>query len=735
MKMNKLMLITVGVITLTGSVGLVGCSSSDDIAEDVNPTYNPETNEVTTQFVLNVEAAPNQFTRQSSTTVQRNSNFRGMQDAKLIALSTGNSSWLAPFAGNSQGDATASPAVAAYSVNKTFNLGTLYGSSAVTASDNNTSSSRRVLELAMPIGTDAMLVYARAIPGSDVEESGKVTMDIKEVPENSTIDLVARIEGKSTEYEQACALGAAVINRILSAEVSGLKAGDFTHNGYTNADSIFALTWKGIAKDYKDGVHLAPLAEILAKAYASLATAPTDTTTSPSELRAGSGSALFSIAQSLYTTATSVFGATATDDAEANAQRLAIEIRNRVGNYFNVDTNGNLTEWKSIGNATETGSIIYNLVAAGVVTSDNWSSSFGQVKTGDLKNLPTAFGLPVGAALLYMDDNGKFTYKNPSTSLLDQSKTTKASNYMYPAELLYFDNSALRVNDSEVKAENYPNGVTPWDTEGTWTNNGWTSGTTGGAVTSTTRSVAVKNNINYGVAMLQTKVALDGTTFSDNRHAIVTSEENQTLTLDDVKKFKLTGILIGGQNHQLGWNYLPKANNATDWDYIIFDNKIAGTGAIPTPEGEANYTLVFDNYHVGTNGGTQTDQTDVLVALEFENESKDFYGKGNMVRYGGKFYLVGKLELGSNKITETDTSSNWPKYYAIPPYTDGATNKISRVFIQDFMTTATFKIGENSLKSALVTVPDLRSSQTSLGLSVDLNWQTGLNFETVLGSN
>jgi hypothetical protein len=49
------------------------------------------------------------------------------------------------------------------------------------------------------------------------------------------------------------------------------------------------------------------------------------------------------------------------------------------------------------------------------------------------------------------------------------------------------------------------------------------------------------------------------------------------------------------------------------------------------------------------------------------------------------------------------------------------------------MTTATFKIGANSLQNAFVTVPDLRSTQTSLGLSVDLKWETGLNFETVLG--
>ena len=53
------------------------------------------------------------------------------------------------------------------------------------------------------------------------------------------------------------------------------------------------------------------------------------------------------------------------------------------------------------------------------------------------------------------------------------------------------------------------------------------------------------------------------------------------------------------------------------------------------------------------------------------------------------------------------------------------------MFIQDYLTTATFKIGPTSLQNAFITVPDLRSTQTSLGLSVDLNWRKGLNFENI----
>ena len=702
----------VGAIALTGATMFTGCSGSDDaVAENNNPNYDPVAQTVKTQFVLNVSSAANNNTRQSSTTVQRNTNFRGIQDAKLIALSATNPTYLAPFNGEP---------TTAFDVCKTFQLGTLYGSSAVIPGSNQTSSSNRILELAMPLKTNSMLVYARAIPSGVVEEDGKVTMTITEAPESSTISLVSRLNNRGTEYNQTCDLGATILNRILSANVTGAAAGDFVHNGYTNVEALPALDWKTMSLAYNPATPTAALAEILAKAYLTL------TTFRDGELRAGSGSALFNIAYSLYNTAKIVYGAEATDDGEANAQRLALEIMNRITTFFNLDTETNtVSEWKSIGSASESGTIIANLIAAGIVTAENWSTRFGAVVSGDLRNLPTAFGLPFGAAILYKKDDGTFDYRNPGTSLMEQNNSTAAANYMYPAELLYFDNSAIRVNDAEQKVSDYPNGVNPWDTEANWTAKGWTSG----AVTSTTRSVAVKNNINYGVAMLQTKVTLDGDAFADNRHAIISEEADQSLTADEVKQFKLTGVLIGGQNDQVGWNYLAKDD---DWNYVIYDSKIAGTGAIPTPSGEENYTLVFDNYMLGTSStssGTQADQTNVLVALEFENQSKDFYGNGNMIRYGGKFYLVGKLTLGDNRIAE----SNWPTYYAIPPYSGGATNKISRVFIQDFMTTANFKIGANSLKNAYVTVPDLRSSQTSLGLSVDLQWQTGLSFESVLG--
>ena len=102
-----------------------------------------------------------------------------------------------------------------------------------------------------------------------------------------------------------------------------------------------------------------------------------------------------------------------------------------------------------------------------------------------------------------------------------------------------------------------------------------------------------------------------------------------------------------------------------------------------------------------------------------------------MISSGSNFYLIGALDPAGRSIAE------WPTWHALPPYTNGSTmNNVTRVFIQDYMTTANFKIGEYSLQYAYLTVPDLRASSVTLGLSVDLSWSTGLVFDDlVIGGN
>ena len=131
-------------------------------------------------------------------------------------------------------------------------------------------------------------------------------------------------------------------------------------------------------------------------------------------------------------------------------------------------------------------------------------------------------------------------------------------------------------------------------------------------------------------------------------------------------------------------------------------------------------------------------QNKVRVALQFVNNGDDFWGRDNLVRKGQTFYLVAELDPAKAGLT----APTWDTYYQVPPLdASGVSTKTTRVFIQDYMTTANFKLDADasahtsSLQNAYITIPDLRSSQLSFGLSVDLNWRTGLVFDEVLGGN
>ena len=228
------------------------------------------------------------------------------------------------------------------------------------------------------------------------------------------------------------------------------------------------------------------------------------------------------------------------------------------------------------------------------------------------------------------------------------------------------------------------------------------------------------------------------------------NEENNTINVPDGDdNFELTGILVGGQNPEVGWNYIAKSTEDGGFGSMVYDKvgnivvpkvgSAATSGEPTTPV----YTLLWDNWDQSLKGSKQND---VYVAVEFKNNSKNFYGQNNLIRHGATFYIVGQFDPDKIKKNDTDYYSDieihdrslgitWPTKYALPPYDeDGKTIKERRVFMQDFMTTATFVIGPESLQHALVAVPDLRSGQISLGLSVDLIWETGLNFgEVILG--
>ena len=372
-----------------------------------------------------------------------------------------------------------------------------------------------------------------------------------------------------------------------------------------------------------------------------------------------------------------------------------------------------------------------------------------------------SFGIPKGCAQLLVETTkstdvsgqvtvpGTIKWKYSAHTPLLSTSSTSIYNVYYPAELTYFGNSPIRVtNDAHVEAD-YPQGVTNWDSDAQWAagiNNNNVAWSKGSHVVSTTRSVAMQYNINYGSALLKSTVGYQSgiTHLKDNNHAIQLAknpalpagEEPDALVEITANAFRLNGYLIGGQPETVGWDYVPVSGST--FDHNIYDKALpSGGDAIPVSGASVpNYTLVWDNW----NGVSGSKQNDVYVALEFINNSgKDFWGNYNIIRNGGTFYIIGKLDPDAGHSTSDYSDGiTWPDptLQALPPY-DGSGNTIKerRVFIQDYMTTANFILGETSLQHAYATVPDLRSTQISLGLSVDLKWQAGLVFNNVILGN
>lgn len=405
--------------------------------------------------------------------------------------------------------------------------------------------------------------------------------------------------------------------------------------------------------------------------------------------RAGSANAIKLQMQALYNIAKPIAAnSSATDNALA--QKLCENILNSSA------TEANSIKFKE--DESNNGTLIYNNVG------DN------------ISKFPCHQGLPEGAALLTWNGSS-FAYNTTNPEIGPESNKINMLDITYPLPIVYFDNTPAKANTAEINT--WQTTTTGWDTETNW--NGWTD-----EVSASTRSIALKNNINYGVAGLKTVVKCEAAALEDNRHAHNSDLGNQSISVP-TDGFEVTGILIGGQPNTVNWQFINTSTDADSRKYVVYDKVTNGVKAKASSSSystDAIYTLVFDNWILGNT------QEKVTFALELQNGDVEFYGQEGVIAQGQKFYLIGQLNPSTGSI-------NWPTYP--DPSTTNSTlpesykdrypvkANIDRVFVQDFTTTA--RVNIKSLKNAYVTIPDLRATKLQLGLSVDLTWQTGLTYD------
>lgn len=375
----------------------------------------------------------------------------------------------------------------------------------------------------------------------------------------------------------------------------------------------------------------------------------------------------------------------------ANSIRLALQdLYNALGGV----TTGSDAAAKTIANNIRTAIKTDNVFTV----TEQTNKTFAITTTN---TYPNNVNLPDGAVQLsYAEATKTFSYAGKSG--LTGIQQLDAANVCFPASIYYFQSSDLAATAAELDKTAWPkttsdwtsNTVAPWLKEGAA---GWTS-----TVQPTTRSIAMRQNINYGVANLATTVKCGDETLADNEGLKVSkpNEFTGTVTVPEAG-FPVSGLLIGGQPTKVGFDFQPASTD--DFDKTIYDNNLTGIVAKNGTASAVNYTIVLPN----DKGRGVADQNTVNVAIELTNNSGvAFRGADGIIPAGGKFYLVGKLE---------------PKTDALTGVTKLA------VFMSDYKTTLNLTI--KSLQNAYNTIPDLRSTKLQLGLSVDLDWKTGIQFD------
>ena len=307
-----------------------------------------------------------------------------------------------------------------------------------------------------------------------------------------------------------------------------------------------------------------------------------------------------------------------------------------------------------------------------------------------LQGFPGNVNLPDGAiGIAYsggaFDGNAAHAYGALELAPVDR--------YVYPAQLWYFANS--RIKTSTTTKEASYTGAANWDAIlGVYEKDN-------SSVNTKTRSVALKNPVQYGVARLDVKVKT-----KENDYLVDNNPVTSANHIDNpASGWQLTAVLVGGQKH-VGFDFTPDSYAGGDNNsYIIYDKTMTSTiYAVTSDYSAANSTLVLE---------TAKDD-DIYIALEFLNNStKDFYGYDGIVPAGAKFYLVGKLD--ANDATDAALI---------------AAGKKKCVFAQDFTTLA--RVSIKDLKNAYSTIPDLRAPSLEIGLSIDLEWQDGHTYDLEL---
>lgn len=349
---------------------------------------------------------------------------------------------------------------------------------------------------------------------------------------------------------------------------------------------------------------------------------------------------------------------------------------------------------------------VANAIVAAITTYTEVNEGTLSMKK-DYADFPGSFNLPDGAAYVkWVEDtetpsNSKFqaittaTTTDPNTGVNTGLTTQGLTSYAYPAELYYRVNSKIKTDDTNTHADDYSN-TQSWDGDnGLLSKYPYPDATQAATVNRNTKSIAIKDQIQYAVGRLDLTIATAAKSNDADEAGTLRDAKDRVITVGE-NTFPIKGILIGNQR-PVDFEFHPSGTDS----YVLYDTAF-GSGSTTDPytfqslvSGESvgpNYTLVYETPEATSNND---ENAIVNFAIELENNSgTSFVGLNEMIIPDGtRFYLVGQM----NPMNPT-------------------TGSFSQVFLQDYYTKVTATI--NSLANAYNVVPDFRDLNLKISLEV-----------------
>ena len=522
-------------IAFVGAVSFSACSSSDEVVEN-NPNFDPETNKVKTEFVINV-TQPGERTRMTAANAGAGT-FQGLNNMQLICFTD------VPGTDN------------AFETDDKLTL-TPYTGPSVSGDDTNNSS--KVYTLYIPNETNNFLFYATTYGsvgandkftyGSLVNNLSSASTVVTTTP--ATTDIMFNLEPIASSAEivttpQTTLLG--VLNGIAGAAYENNTPSDATDDiTWASTISKTGVQWQALKNAFEQFTHQA----------------------AGGDVRQGSSAAILSMVSDLFDAVNDVY----TSESDTDVKGVATAVLEKIKVYFNVTLSGTTYTWES--RAYNSGySVNYpegqHLPTGSAVLTYN-SGAFSYLNNGTMGS---------GTATVSTAYNN-FTYPSELTYYCNSG--------------LWQSTTAKKVGDYPTTSLTWLS--YDWNTNG-WNGNAVSSATRAVAMKDniTYGAAQLISKVQLGDGVGTATAPLVDNAAAINTSATVNNSFDGSTTEKTIN-LKVHALLIGGQPDAARYDYLPQEDKFSNVVYDLFSSE--GTAVSTTAWTTPNYTLVLDN-HVAT---------------------------------------------------------------------------------------------------------------------------------------